>query len=74
MAEDQAYQYRLLHEDDVGEDADSPMINSPFLHHRDGNDNSRAQYVNGKHPQWRWSRAGSVRRRRLLPGTLLWIR
>ena len=46
--------YRLLQqdEDDVGEDADSLMLTSPFLQ-QDGNRNGHAQYANGELPQWR---------------------
>ena len=52
-SEDEAYRQPLLHEDDIGEDADFPMITSPFLYHYDGEDNDHGQYANGERPQWR---------------------
>ena len=68
MAEDEAYRHRLLHEDDVAEDPDFPMITSPFLHHHDGNDNGHGQYANGERSQWRGSRARSRWQRRISSG------
>ena len=69
------YGRKLLRRDDVGEDADSPMINSPFLYYHDENDNGHAQYA----IKWQTPTMALVSylvnlAASTFAGTILWIR